>query len=467
MKSVISIVCIYVVLILNTSLMAQQQDKRVKSVNTLEDKIYGLSLLWSEIKYNFVHIDRLDFDVDTLYRETMQEVLVTKNDGEYYRLLEKFLVKFNDAHTQLIDIPDTGDDNTDYPKYATKLVGDKFYFTAYKLCKDTDPRLLGAEIIEIEGLPAMEYAKKYVMPKITASTINFRRILTGTLLLNGEVYTYIKGKARQLNGEIIDFNIIRDGEATRTPNEKYWPEPINGKNDKPVYCEWKDSIAILTINRFFPESVSVDIDCAMDSIQARNPAGLIIDLRNNGGGVTPVAHRLQMYLTKADSIRSFGAQTRTNLGYGRAQGNYKKEYEDYFTYKSYKTYPAEIIARDKNIAPLRCPVVILIGPYSFSACEDFLINIYEMPDRPLLIGEETAGSTGAPLVIYLPHDAIARICTVRALYPYSMKPFIEHGVLPDIEIKPTLDDCLKGTDTVMEKALNALNKLLIFKNNEL
>lgn len=47
------------------SISVQAQSK-IKSVNTLEDKIYGLSLLWSEVKYNFVNIDRLDFNLDSL-----------------------------------------------------------------------------------------------------------------------------------------------------------------------------------------------------------------------------------------------------------------------------------------------------------------------------------------------------------------------------------------------------------------
>lgn len=468
MRSANFIFYICVILTLNTRVMAQQQNDNCKSVNTLEEKIYGLSLLWSEIKYNFVNIDRLNFDVDSLYRETLQRVLITRNDIEYYKELEMFLVNFNDAHTQLLDMPDSGYEDIDYPKYATKLIDGKFYFTAYRLCADIDPRLLGAEIIEIEGLPVMEYVEKYVMPKITASTLNSKWTLAGIHVLNGKVNTYIKGKARRTNGEIIKFDIIRDGESTRSPSDKSCPNTINEKSDKSVYCDWSSDIAVMTINRFFPESISNDIDNVMNDIKAKNPTGLIIDLRSNGGGITQAAIRLQMHLTKSDSILSFGAQTRSNLGYGRAQGNYRKEYEDCFTYKSYKTFPAEVIEKDKNIQPIQCPVVILIGPYSFSACEDFLINIYEMPERPLLIGEETGGSTGAPLVITLPHEAVARICTLRALYPYSMKPFVGHGILPDIEVKSTINDCLKGIDVVMQKALDILNnKIINLKNSEL
>lgn len=172
-----------------------------------------------------------------------------------------------------------------------------------------------------------------------------------------------------------------------------------------------------------------------------------------------------MHLTDADSIRTFGAQTRINNGYGRSQGNYREEYADYFKYRAYEVIPHENFARNKEIVPVDFPTVILVGPYSFSACEDFLINIYEMPGRPLLIGEETAGSSGAPLVLYLPHDVIARLSTVRMLYPYSQKPFVGGGVRPDIEVKPTIDDYFNGTDPVIEKAIKELHNQSLKKGN--
>lgn len=459
MKRLVGLVCLCIVLSGCTAIKTQKPVTAPESVNSLEDKVYALRLLWSEIKYNFVNLDRLDFDVDSLYRETMRRVVVTENDEAYYRELDQFLATFNDGHTQMCAIPDSDRRNVDYPQYGTRLFGDKFYFITYRLNSDTDPRLLGAEVIEIEGVPAMEYAEKNVMPGITASTDKYRRNLSGLYLLNGAVGTYIKGKALRPDGEIIEFNVIRDGEKTRTPEEQYWmPESKGKKSRGAIQCDWVDDIAVLTINRFRPEEMSGKIDSVMTLIKSRQPAGLIIDLRGNGGGSTDVAIRLQTHLTNLDSMRMFGSQTRNNLGYGRAQGNYRKEYEDYFKYRSYETFPAEVIARDKGVEPVQCPVVVLIGPYSFSACEDFLVNIYEMPDRPLLIGEETAGSTGAPLVIQLPHEAVARICTLRILYPYSLEPFVNKGVQPDIKIEPTLEDYFSGTDPVMAKALDVLEK---------
>lgn len=440
---------------------AQTDSEAIEDVNTLQDKIYGLSLLWSELKYNFVNADRLPFDIDSLYRTTMLRVVETPSDAAYYTELERFLAAFNDGHTALIDKPDSGWEDTDYPKYNTNYIDGKFYFTRYRLSDDADPRLLGAEIVEIEGMPAMKYAEKYVFPTITASNDNFRRMHGGQILLNGITGTIIKGKAICRDGQTIDFNIIRNGEAVRTDKDEYMPRRAASSNHDPVWYEFKNDIAIMTVDRFWPDEISTEIDRAMTEIKSRNPKGLIIDLRKNGGGSTDVALRLQMHLTDADSLLSFGAQTRTNSAYGRAQGNYLEEYADYYNYRAYETFPPENIARDNSIEPIRCPVAVLIGPGCFSACEDFLVNIYEMPNRPILIGEQTSGSTGAPLVLELPHEAAARICTIRITYPYSGRLF-DGGIKPDIEVKKTLDDYLdpEAPDRVMDKAIYALNKLI-------
>lgn len=431
-----------------------------KSVNTLEDKIYGLSLIWSEVKYNFVNIDRIDFDLDSLYRETMKRVIDTEDDVAYYRELSRFLNRMNDAHTELFDFPESGHLETDYPNYGTKYIDGKYYFVAYKKdCKYSDPELLGAEIIEVDGLPTEQYVEQRLLPDITGSTLRYKLNYAGATLLNGLVNTSVKGKARCRDGSIKTFDIVRNGESIRRDDDVWLPDNRPHYDaSKAVTLEWEDDIAIMRISRFYPATVSDEIDSAMNEILAHRCKGVIIDLRGNGGGETPVAWRLQMYITKEDTIRSFGAHTRINSGYGRAQGNWREEYEDFYRYRAYSVEPPEMVAVPKEIKRPACPVVVLMDNYSFSACEDFLINIYEMPDRPMLIGEESAGSTGAPLVIELPHGAVARICTIRALYPYSMKPFVG-GVTPDIEVVPTLEEYLSGTDVAKERAIEVVKAL--------
>lgn len=266
-----------------------------------------------EIKYNFVHIDQVNFDIDSLYRATMRRVLKTENDQDFYKEIDRFLVKFKDGHTELVIRPESGEENTDYPRYGTALFGDKFYFTSYRLHSDTDSLLLGAEIVEIEGIPTTEYVEKYVLPDITGSTPTYNLKVAGALLLNGKVHTRIKGKALTRAGKIVNFDVIRDGESTRTPDEQWWePKSERKRNwrDK-IALNWENDIAIVSIDKFWPEEeMCHKIDSIMQIVRKENPAGLVIDLRNNGGGSTNVAQHLQMYLTDADSLRTFGWQTR-------------------------------------------------------------------------------------------------------------------------------------------------------------
>ena len=68
---------------------------------TNTEKVYWLGQIWSEIKYNFVNIDRIKFDLDSLYKSYIPLVIITKNDYEYYKILKKFTANMHDGHTQV------------------------------------------------------------------------------------------------------------------------------------------------------------------------------------------------------------------------------------------------------------------------------------------------------------------------------------------------------------------------------
>ncbi len=129
----------------------------------------------------------------------------------------------------------------------------------------------------------------------------------------------------------------------------------------------------------------------------------------------------------------------------------------FFTDRAYEITPSDTLRINRSRL-FKCPVVILTGPMTASAAETFLIRIYEIPKRPLIVGQKSAGTTGAPLVIDLPHDACVRICTRCQLFPISGRPFVNEGIRPDIEIAPEADDFMTGYDRVLLSALDILKK---------
>ncbi|MDP2238403.1 MAG: S41 family peptidase [Bacteroidales bacterium] len=433
--------------------------KNLPNKITDQEKLYWISQIWSETKYNFVNMDLLTFDLDSLYKTLIPEVLATTNDYEYYQLLTRFLATLKDGHTQVFD----GGQffaYTDYIPIALQDFNKKIYITHVRKNANLDSTWIGAELIEIDDIPIDKYLKNMVFPYISASTEQHLWMQSVIRIQGGLKEQMFNGTIRRVDGSTEKIVLKRNGEATRTPNDEYWGVS-RGYARNLVDLEWaENNIAIIGFNRFWPEEEAIK---QFDEIAKKieNAKGVIIDLRKNGGGSTEVAWHLQKYLTKGDSFLNYAWETRIGDGVRKANGNWKEEYKDYFLNKALRFEKPLMVSVTDSIKRIECPTVILISRFTFSAAEDFLVNIYEVPNRPKLIGEETGGSTGSPLVVSeLPGGGYARICTRRICYPISEKRFVNSGVKPDIEVKPTIDDYLSERDVVLKRAIDEINEAI-------
>ncbi|MGD9994956.1 MAG: S41 family peptidase [Salinivirgaceae bacterium] len=425
---------------------------------TDEEKLYWLSQIWSEIKYNFVNIDQLTFDLDSLYKTLIPEVVSSANDYEYYQILSKFTASLKDGHTQ---VSDRGQFYSfmDYIPLSLQDFNEKIYITHVRKNANLDSTWIGAELIEIEDTPTVDYLEKNVFPYISASTKQHLWMQSVYKIQSGFKDILFKGTIKKVDGTIEKIELKRNGEATRTQQDEYWGVVRNYSRNI-VDLEWTDdTIAIINFNRFSPEDKAIkEFDKLVKQIDKAK--GVIIDLRKNGGGSTEVAWHLQKHLTKENSFLNYAWETRISDGVRKANGNWKEEYKDYYLNKALRFEKPEVVNVPDSIKRIKCPTIILIGRFTFSAAEDFLVNIYEVPNRPKLIGEETGGSTGSPLVVSgLPGDGYARICTRRICYPISEKRFVNSGVIPDIEVKQTIADYLNEKDVVLERAIDEINNV--------
>ena len=421
---------------------------------TQEEKIYALGVCWSELKFNFVGIEDITFDLDSLYRATLDRVIKTKNDVEFYRELDRFFGVFHDGHTDIV--LKHYDESLYYDDIPASIMAldRRFYFTSIKKT-ELDSLLLGAEILEIDGIPVKQYVENNYIPYVCRSTDNARWIYAANMMQTRmEGQRKFKGKARLYGSDrIVRYHIPFNWRMTISDKDEYWsiiPDYRNMPVHTPTLHWPTDDIAVLSLG-YFDEDTPQKIHALMPEICDR-AKGLIIDLRYGRGGHGDVGWYLRMCIDSADSLLIAGSRVRVNNSYYRSQGNYVKEYESYFLNETYEEMPSEWIERNDSVPCVHCPVAVLIGSGTASACEDFLIDLYEAPHRPAFIGEETVGSTGAPYVVELPHGGCARICSRQVLFPYSRTPF-KQGIKPDMEVKFTIDDLMKGRDPVIEKAV--------------
>jgi hypothetical protein len=88
-----------------------------------DERVAGLSRLWSEAKFNFVNFDKVpDLDWDALYIATLPKVRAARSTTDYYRELEVFMAHLHDGHSGVWPAMDRLDTMYARPGLETRLV---------------------------------------------------------------------------------------------------------------------------------------------------------------------------------------------------------------------------------------------------------------------------------------------------------------------------------------------------------
>jgi len=160
--------------------------------------------------------------------------------------------------------------------------------------------------------------------------------------------------------------------------------------------DWKGDVAILTVNTMMGTDTIDEIEAAYQSIHEQNPAGLIIDLRANGGGAFAVKPLVEHVLDIPLDAGVFVSQA-WNAEMNRAPGPSDLQNVVPWTGWSIRQFWQD--AQNNRLTLIRFapaepfyagPVYVLISAHTASAAElaaDALLS----SGRAVLVGERTAG----------------------------------------------------------------------------
>lgn len=408
------------------------------SENLSEDeKVAGLSKFWSEVKYNFVYVDKLrEIDWDRLYLETLPKVRATTSTAEYYRVLMALCAKLQDGHTNVYPGPELRNSMMAPALLATHLVEGRVLVREVH-----DPALTahgvtaGAEIVTVDGEPVASYAQREVAPYVSASTPqDLERRVYGFQFLMGPAGKAPRLAFRLASGKQVEADVRRVG----------WDTFGKATSARPPFELRKlpGNVAYVALNSFGDSKAADAYLVAFD--QVASSAALIIDLRNNGGGNSTEGYRVLATLTDQPFATSKWS-TRQYLPSFRAWKRPMPNFEG----KASSAPP-------DGKRHFRGPVAVLTSSGTYSAAEDFMVA-YESMRRGPIVGEATGGSTGQPLMVALPGGGMARICTKADTYPDG-RAWVGRGIQPTVKAAPTVADLQKGRDTVLEAALKELGK---------
>lgn len=212
----------------------------------------------------------------------------------------------------------------------------------------------------------------------------------------------------------------------------------------------KRTTALLTIkswtnyylNQEHRQKLIRELRDATKEIERNNISHLIIDIRDNPGGRLKFSEYLLSYLLDEPFLMNEG---------------YKRKEEGVLV----ETKSAKMGLRKPKRRTFKGDVYVLINGGCFSnSC--IFSAVLERYNRAVFIGEETGGSRysmcGHPRFYMLPNTTInVSIPTLQMI----LKPVgdnVAHGILPDYEVKPTLENLLNGEDVVMAKAIELISE---------
>ena len=452
-----------VLLLISICTYAQPTRSQLKNTLSPADKVYGLSKFWMEVNYNFIYLDKVDRQMwDSTYRAMIESVQKTPNDYEYFRELQRFCALLKDGHTNVYQ-PDGIEQMTtmfgDY-RFFIENIDNKAIIVRTNLSKK-DEIPVGSEVIEVNGLPTAQYIKEKVSPYIASSTDyvlqnwSIARLFQG---FNGDTYQI---KIKKPKGEVINLTITH---KTTTEKEVF---PAFPPNRNLLDFQWynNNQVAYVSLNSFGDQKIdTLFVEKLPELYKAK---ALIIDLRYNGGGSTSIGRYILDYLTNDSLLYGSRNASRQHIPSFKAWGKFTNPadtmnnawatksllmYQDRYMYPfDYAPTDNHLSAKDKRIV---VPTVILTGNETASAAEDFLI-FADRQKHMIKIGGKTFGSTGQPYMFDLPGGGSARVCTKKDTYPDG-REFVGYGIIPDIEIKPTINDYLQKKDPVLDKALEYL-----------
>jgi C-terminal processing protease CtpA/Prc len=243
------------------------------------------------------------------------------------------------------------------------------------------------------------------------------------------------------------------------------------------------SVAYMKIRGFKNKSYKTFYKESFQQLQDSKTEILILDLRSNGGG--RLAEIAELYSYLADSSFVFLDKSEVVSRASLVRGSYfesnslpeqiikiifaplaytyaffevrKEEDGNYYTQSFTKV-------KEPTATAFKGKIYVLINGGSFSASSIISSNL-KGSGRATFVGQETGGAYNGTVAgfmpeIEFPNSQLKVRIGVMNVVPHYKTPVIGHGIYPDHEIIPTLQDKIEGKDPELQWILNDIKSTM-------
>ncbi len=226
---------------------------------------------------------------------------------------------------------------------------------------------------------------------------------------------HLKGKA----GTVVKVSFMRNGQTLETKVTRNFI-PTKSVFGEPCQCNGANALFLKVVN--FNENTGLETIESLNKNLDKNPSAIILDLKDNPGGMLQASLELSsLFLKKGSNVVSTKER-------GVEPIYLKVEQEsvgDIFWAKR-----QELFAKYPNL--LNIPIYVMINAGSASASEIVAAALKDN-NRATLVGEKTFGKGSVQKMIPLSNGGAIKI-TIARYYTPSGKTIQADGVKPNIEI---------------------------------
>jgi C-terminal processing protease CtpA/Prc len=385
-------------------------------------QLLGVFRYWNIIRYWFPNRDIIGEDWDKVLPEFIPKIALAKTADDYKRQFLTLIARVHDTHANLwssLNVrPPVG--TCEVPVIvrfvdSRAVVAGHFDDTAAA----TVPLKRGDILDALDGVPVADLIQQWRPYYADSNDAAMLRDISRTLTVGpcGDFKIHVRRGSESLDvttARVSGVTFPRDGIATHDiPGDAF--RLLN-----------KD-VAYVKISALKSDDAAKYIDTAA------NTKGLIIDIRNYPSDF-PI-FRLGGLLVEKET--PFARFTRGDLANPGA-----------FLYDGTPT----------ALQPLKPhyagKVVVLVDEVSQSSAEYHAMAFRSVPGA-VVIGSQTAGADGNVSNIPLPGGLRTMISGIGVFYP-DKRPTQRVGIVPDREVKPTVNGLRDGQDEVLEAALREI-----------
>lgn len=400
-------------------------EEKYVSMDSDDDGMRMLALFryWNVIEYFFPSKYLIKENWDELLKEFIPKFAANRTSLGYKLNCLTLINRIHDTHASISGDKELGTYfGSNHPIVKAKIIEDKLIVTMMvdEALGKNESVVVGDEIVSVNGKTIAQHRQEMEAILCASNQSAANRNFASAFLLRG-------------NGDSLFITYRHDGILKNGSIKLYSRQIVNDAaikkyNAGPTYKLLNDSIGYITLATI----KTADLKTIFKRFE--NTKGIVIDIRNYPSEFMPF--EMAKYIKPEPS--PFVKFTNGNI-----------DNPGLFTFKY------TISNGSKNKDYYKGKIVMLVDERTQSQAEYTTMALRTAPNA-IIMGSQTAGADGNVSMIHFPGGFGSYISGIGVFYPDG-KETQGIGIVPDIEVRPTVEGIKKGTDELLEKAMRYIS----------